>query len=481
MYKLFTIHILFLLLRQATAMPLIVYPDDRIEDVWVSDRNTLNATSWGNETITGKAPSNHSNTTPVTTPGPATRIWPNTTATASNYSQAPADYTAVAGTSGGRLAIDILNKLPSSGGNVYVSGLDPNGRLVMLGRDGTYKYPSTSSGTPTAITDQIAIPLGKPNTTLSLTLPGYLESSRIWIADGTLKFYVVATPNGPGLVEPAAVNANDPNSQVNYAFAELSWAAAYGLYADITAVDFVGLPLGIELEEQNGQKHTVLGTPADAAPRLCSLLKAQAQKDGRRWNDLCVYRSSNSQLIRVLAPSNLISQNPTAFGDYFSQYVNRVWTYYTTHDLTINTQTTPGNVTCRVSGSQLKCNGDNRGYNKPNAVDIFGCNAGPFAIQTGDNGVHLAVVPRLCAAFNRATFFLAGGNLQPGLPPAKYYTNPSSGPKNWYSKFVHQMEVDGRGYAFAYDDVAPDYGDDQSGLVSSPSPKKLSIFVGGSS
>lgn len=382
----------------------------------------------------------------------------------------------------GALSLSFLNKLPSNNVVAYISGLDPNGALIMLGRDGQWTYPTTQSSTPQPIAGNVAIPLPGPNQTLPVTLPGYISSARVWIAEGTLQFFVVATPTGPGLVQPAVPNQDDPNTLVNYAFAELSWGADYGLYADISAVDFVGLPLGIKLQEIGGVTTTIQGTPSDAAPRLCGELKAQAAVDHRAWGQLCRYDASGN-LIRVLAPPNLISNKPNAFGTYFAEYVNDVWNHYRTHDLIINTQSTPGNVTCRVQGKQLTCAGDNRGYNKPNNEDIFGCNTGPFAILQGDNAVHLAVVPRLCAAFNRATLLVPGGNVQPSLPPSRYYMNQNrpvnTRPKNWYSELVHKMEVGGRGYAFSYDDVTPDQQEDQSGLVFTTKPQSLQIIIGG--
>jgi hypothetical protein len=70
-----------------------------------------------------------------------------------------------------------------------------------------------------------------------------------------------------------------------------------------------------------------------------------------------------------------------------------------------------------------------------------------------------------------------GGNLQPGVHADRYYQ--SAGPVNWFSAFVHQEEVDGRGYAFSYDDVNPDGGVDQSGVVANKSPRLLTVIVGG--
>ena len=112
---------------------------------------------------------------------------------------------------------------------------------------------------------------------------------------------------------------------------------------------------------------------------------------------------------------------------------------------------------------------------KPTAYDIFGCSTGPFEIQAIDNDVHRAVVPRLCAAFNRSTFLTNGGNVQPSLPSSSYY---GTSPTNHFSRIVHQYEVDGKGYAFSYDDVNPS-GEDQSGIVSISDPLVLAIRVGG--
>ena len=46
---------------------------------------------------------------------------------------------------------------------------------------------------------------------------------------------------------------------------------------------------------------------------------------------------------------------------------------------------------------------------------------------------------------------------------------------------MHAANLDGRGYAFPYDDVAPTGGVDQSGDVNSPNPSLWTITVGGGS
>ena len=48
-----------------------------------------------------------------------------------------------------------------------------------------------------------------------------------------------------------------------------------------------------------------------------------------------------------------------------------------------------------------------------------------------------------------------------------------------YSRLVHAANLDGHGYAFPYDDVAPDGGVGQEGALQSASPASLTVAVGG--
>lgn len=54
---------------------------------------------------------------------------------------------------------------------------------------------------------------------------------------------------------------------------------------------------------------------------------------------------------------------------------------------------------------------------------------------------------------------------------------------NFYAKFVHEVERDGRGYAFAYDDVAPTGEGDVSGTVAGEDVSAVqggwTVWVGG--
>jgi hypothetical protein len=441
--RLFTLAAAVLLYGKALSAPIITVFPGNANDIIITEDNTINAT----------------------TPAPI-----NGTVNMHSF---------VATTSTERLPLALVNNFQGGQINAYVTGLDSQNRLVMLKPDGTFYYPSSRPGQaiPQLINANVAIPLGAKGSTTHINIPGYISSARIWFAEGNLRFYTVWSvgTNGPSLVEPSAINPADPSSSVNWGFVELTNNEAGGLYANISYVDFVGLVLGMSMQAGDGSTQTAQGLHPNAVTAICQKLVAQTAKDGMPWSDLCQATAAGKPL-RVIAPIDYISLHPNAFQNYFSSYIDQIWNHYTTNTLTVNTQASAGNVACKVSNNVLSCTGDNRSYAKPSATDIFGCNSGPFAIFGSDNDVHRAVVPRLCAAFNRGTLMSSGGNFQPGVHASNYYT---AGPVNWYSAFVHQEEVDGKGYAFSYDDVNPDGGVDQSGVVANRNPKLLTVVVGG--
>lgn len=375
----------------------------------------------------------------------------------------------------GTLPIEIVNNLAGSASgsiNAYIQGQDTTGAIVFVLADGSFYYPpGTSSGVPVPISQNLAIPLGGQGTTTSITIPNYLISGRVYMAVGELTFYMVSG----GLVQPSATNPSDASANVNWGFVELTNSPQSGLFANISYVDFIGLILGMSVTSTSGSVQTVLGLKSDAVQEICTNLASQTAKDGYPWASLCQTSTSGAYL-RVLSPNDYVSVDTSAFADYWDSYVSQVYSTYASSPLTINTQNTPGNVTCTTGGSAvMTCEGSDVTFAEPTARDIFGCNSGPFAV-TGNN-VDAAIVPRLCSAFNRATLLLPGGNVQPSLSADSYY---NSSPCNYYSKFVHELEVDGKGYAFSYDDVNPD-GENASGELTSTSASLLSITIGGPS
>ncbi|EED19189.1 conserved hypothetical protein [Talaromyces stipitatus ATCC 10500] len=386
-------------------------------------------------------------------------------------------------TNGTALKFTITNNIAGNV-NCYINGQDPNknNAPVMLTPNFLWYYPTASTnadGTPAPVTESVAIPLNAQGLTTTIMIPSYVVSARVWFAVGELQFFTVAGDNGSfSVVQPSQSNPADPSAGINWGFIEFSYTADGGIYANISYVDFVGLPLGMSLTDTSNGVQTALGLKADAVTNVCNDLAAQAVKDSLPWDALC--QSINGTVMRVLSPNDYMAANKSSgFETYFDDYVNEVWDNYTSKPLVIDTQNNAGNVSCTVSGDTLQCPDDGINYSKPSTADIFGCNSGPFVTNPTDSSVHQATVPRLCAAFNRGTLLLPGGDVQPSLGADSYYT---SGPSNFYSAIVHKYEVDGKGYAFAYDDVNPSGdGENASGTVSSANPSVLGVTVGGPS
>ena len=429
----------------AVPMPLVVHPGT-IADIIINAQDTFNSSLIGNNSTTN-----------------------------STSSKGIADFSINVTDGNAVLPCSFVNNYPSDSVKVYINGQDPNNDYawVFVLPDGTFYYPpSTTSSSPVSFNQDVSISLGNQGSTTSVTMPGYLSSGRIYAAAGDLDFEVVA---GGGLVVPSANNPDDPSAGLDWGFAEFTNGGG-GIYADVSYIDVVGIPIGIGLTGASGTQ-TVLGTTSDTVSSVCAALVAQTAIDGQPWNELC-FENSDGTPLRVIAPGDYISIDASAFEDYFTSYIEQVWTYYTTNILTINTQESYGEVSCQVVGANLTCSGgDSWGYAQPNANDIFGCNSGPF--ENAGNGLHLAIVPRLCAAFNRGTLLMTGGDVQPSLSPDSYYT--ADAPFNYFSKFIHEYEIDNIGYAFAYDDVAPDGVEAVSGTIVDADPTYFTMVIGGPS
>lgn len=386
-----------------------------------------------------------------------------------------------------RLKIDVTNA-HYPGTLFYVTGTDAAGRLVFVHPDNNqYYYPSAQSTTePETMAQNLAFRLGDLETTTSITIPDWLESGRVYTSEKPLHFRLLSTAQGTKLVEPSVANIKDPNININWAFVELTWTKS-GLWANPTYVDFVpNLPISIHLQRQDGSVQSSNGMALDSAVKICNDLEEQSENDGQAWKDLCVRQQGDptGTPLRVIAPNIYISRFSTTntsapFYGYFESSADEVWKHYdkkTGNILYINTQNECGIVGCQVKNDQMFCEGGNRPFPKPSTSDIMGCNTGPFENRGMlDNKIVTAVVPRLCAAFQRTTLLLHGGEHQPYQDVSQYY---KSSPTNYYSAYVHKEEPDGTGYGFAYDDVNPDGVKDASNTLSDGAPKVLEIQIG---
>lgn len=366
--------------------------------------------------------------------------------------------------------------------NAYLTGTDGDGAAFFLQSNGQPYYPSNPAAgiPPTTITADIAIPLNGQGQSVTVNLPNYVSSGRIYFSVGTMSFAVNNGDQGPVIVAPSFTNPTDPNADVNYGFVEFTWSETAGIYSNLSYVDFVGLVIAQILSTANSGTCKVEGLPANAVETICSGLSAQSAKDGQAWDQSCQKDSSGND-IRVLAPLHLIEIDSSALNGYYDPYIDKVWEYYTNNELEI-TAGDIGNFTGKVDSSGQLTFNEGGSYSKPVLADILGCNSGPFANPAGLPAANQAIVPRLCAAFVRSTLLLTNGNVQPDgiTDPSQYY--PTDGtPTDHYARLVHDAETDGKGYAFAYDDVHPDNAEDVSGLCNAPDPTGITFTVGGSS
>jgi hypothetical protein len=372
----------------------------------------------------------------------------------------------------GTLRLALQNK--SNSGNVYayITGLalERNNTPLFVQADGqSIYYPNAPSDIQQPLQADVAIPLGAPGNTVNVTIPK-IAGGRIWFSiDAKLTFLL--NP-GPAVVEPSVTNPSDPNYNLNWTFCEFTYNDAQ-LFANISYVDFVSIPVALSLTNAQGNTQTVPGMGPDGFNTLVNELRAQSQRDGRPWNQL-IYEA-NGRPLRILSPNNLLVGNGAAWDGYWDAYINAVWDKYRNEDITINTQAAAGNLTGRVQGNELQL-GEAGSFNAPSARDIFTCSTGPFA--TGSNQARNAVIPRLAAAFNRSILLNTPGNQFPnGSSPSQYYKDLET--TNHYSRLVHSVQKDGRGYAFPYDDVVPDGGQDVAGTLFDGNPTLFTIAVGG--
>lgn len=366
------------------------------------------------------------------------------------------------------LNIALQNQTTSSTVYAYITGqaIDNGNALFLLQADGhTAYYPSSPSSTGSPLQANCAIALGAPGSTVNVTIPR-IAGGRIWFSIGA-PIQFLLNP-GPALVEPSVSNPSDPSINVMWDFCEFTFNASQ-VFANISYVDFVSIPIALTLTNTSGQTQHVSGMPANGLDTVCSGLIAQNNADGAGWNQLIV--TSGGKNLRALSPTNGIVMHPSLFSGYFNNYLSQVWSKYSSTPLNVDTQAQWGTVSGTVSGGTLNFPGV-ASFAQPSSADIFSCNSGPFAPGSAEKG---ALTARISAAINRSTL-LSDASQPDGENPANYYTNSVT---NHYARIVHAANLDGRGYAFPYDDVAPTNGADQSGAVSDGSPSVLTVTVGG--
>jgi len=161
---------------------------------------------------------------------------------------------------------------------------------------------------------------------------------------------------------------------------------------------------------------------------------------------------------RITSPKKSATFNK----DYFTAYINEMWTYYQTHDLTISTiyGTYVGRAVGDVMTFKNTINRTTYDVVKPSSADVIGSTG---SIVIGDDTLK-AIKAQISAMINRHV----ATNASQGIP-SEYY---QAAPANFYAQFWHQHSINGLAYGFDNDDVF-----DQSSSIVDASPSTMTINV----
>jgi Beta-1,3-glucanase len=219
-----------------------------------------------------------------------------------------------------------------------------------------------------------------------------------------------------------------------YDWVELNYgssnAGQNSLFINTTQVDMFSLPITITISSPTGGTQTV-GLLNGSRSAIFSAFQADPV-----LKNLIVGNN-----LRILAPDHGIDSGLIP-STYLDAYINQVWSYYQSNTISLNAGggIWSGNVS---NGTFVFTQGrQTLSVAQPTGSQVFGC-----ALQiTGSQGG--AIAPALCAGLNRGT--LIDGAAQPDYNAADFYNVT---PTNMYAKIIHQYSINGKAYAFPYDDA----------------------------
>ncbi|MFF5294196.1 beta-1,3-glucanase family protein [Paractinoplanes globisporus] len=385
---------------------------------------------------------------PTTAPTTAATTAPTTTAPTTKADIPPAS---------DLLPVTVNNK---TGRNetVYLYVLGTNlatGKLGYVNAAGAFTAWTGGAPVPVPAPD-VSIPLTGAATTVKI--PRGL-SGRLYMSFGQKLDFRLTTD---GLVQPAPWAGGDPNRDILFDWSEFTLDAG-GLFLNSSQVDMFAVPHIVSVTGGSGAVTSTGELKAGGRQRVIDTIKAAP--DFAR----SVVTRSDGTVLRVLAPGKAADaglMSPT----YLDSSIASAWNAYTSRTLTVVPfgDRPDTKFLGRTTGDVMSFT-DATGkvvasFTRPSTANVWGCDG---ALGAPNDQVVGPIARTLCAALQRGT--LGTLDTQPSGTAADFYQGKSP---NVYAKAIHDNMIDGKAYAFAFDDVLH-----QESLVHDGDPRVASITM----
>lgn len=262
---------------------------------------------------------------------------------------------------------------------------------------------------------------------------------------------------------------NDANFQTLFDWVEPTWevnATDTTLGVNLTQVQMLGIPFELSVTGFHANKQPKTATGGFRRGSRHQIIDAFKQAPAP-WNKLVI--SDAAEDYRVLAPNIGMGFEQLFPSNQLDDYINQVWAKYTTDTLTATAegvtftgQVREGNLVFTSSSSDITIT-----FPKPNTAMVYDTGPTPTNVPPGAAGKAGVIRAALQAAFMRSTLLL--NSTLPDCNVGDFYRGE---PVNLYAKIIHQFAIDGKAYAFGFDDVC-----DQSSVIIVHNPRSAEITL----
>jgi hypothetical protein len=343
------------------------------------------------------------------------------------------------------------------GVNLYVLG-ESGGKLGYVTEGGTFT-PWPAGGSPPVPAPDVSIAGPAAGASKTIQVPKGL-SGRMYMSFGDKLDFRISQDGG--LVQPAPWAGGDPSRDVLFDWSEFTYNDS-GVWLNSSQVDMFAVPHKVSVTGSDGRTESTGELKAGGRNAVIDGLKADSE-----FAKLVQTRGDGT-VLRVLAPGK--GADAGGFDpNYLAGYIDQAWAAYADADLTVKPFTDQPDKTFigRTSGDVMNFRDSTgaqvAGFTKPTSSNVWGCDGN---LAAPNDQIVGPIARSLCAALTRGT--LGTQPVEPSTDPATFYRNS---PANLYGKLIHANMVDGKAYAFAFDDVA-----NQESLVHSGDPASIGITL----